>query len=483
MMNIATFLYQLCACLLGIYTVGTVILLGRFLLKRRLPTPPKLGEHPSVTIQLPIYNERFVVARLLEAVAELDYPADRLAIQLLDDSSDATSRIAARKIAQLRQRGLTIQHMRRRTRDGYKAGALQEGMTQSATTYYAIFDADFVPPPDFLQRLIPYLEADPQLGMVQGRWGHLNEDENALTIMQGFAIDAHFMTEQVGRSHSGLFSSFNGTGGVWRAACIRDAGNWADTTLTEDLDLSYRAQLRGWRMLTLPDVVVPGELPAQITAFKRQQARWAKGTMQCLGKTIRPLWQTPNIAFRRRVVGTLHLSQYLPYPLLVMLTMLAPLMILADGFSGFLRVVMGFSAIVPPINYAVSQITLYPQWHRRLWRFISLMIFGTGIALSNSLAMGSLLLKRQKVFYRTPKKGTQFPHQPVYALKADLTAYLELAMAGYSLWGCWVAWQHTRAVLPYLVLPVIAYGTVGLWSLSERVRVRHQHRAMQTVRE
>ena len=287
---------------------------------------------PTVVIQLPIYNERHVVERLLNAVAALDYPRDRLTVQVLDDSTDETTDIAARLTAKLRADGLNIQHVQRQDRHGYKAGALAYGLSLTNSELVVVLDADFVPTSDFLRRTVPHLAADPGLGMVQTRWGHLNPFSNLLTLGQTLALDGHFVVEQTARSRAGWLMSFNGSGGVWRAQCIRDAGGWRDLTLTEDLDLSYRAQLAGWRFLYLPDVVVPGELPPQIAAYKQQQARWAKGSTQCLTYTFNPLWHS-RFSLSQRLMATLHLCQYIPHPLMILLLLLTPPLLIAHGLQ------------------------------------------------------------------------------------------------------------------------------------------------------
>ncbi|MBA3872666.1 MAG: glycosyltransferase, partial [Anaerolineae bacterium] len=237
-----------------------------------MPTPP-VEKWPTVVVQLPLYNERYVVRRLLDSVAALDYPRELLTVQVLDDSNDETIEITATKVAELSAKGLNILHVRRPERTGYKAGAMAYGMSLVESEFVMVLDADFVPAPDFLRKTIPHLVARPRLGMVQTRWGHLNPFNNWLTLGQTLALDSHFVVEQTARSRGGWLMTFNGSGGVWRAQCIREAGGWRDLTLTEDLDLSYRAQLAGWEFLYLPDVVVPGELPPQIAAYKQQQAR------------------------------------------------------------------------------------------------------------------------------------------------------------------------------------------------------------------
>ncbi|MEL6151774.1 MAG: glycosyltransferase [Chloroflexota bacterium] len=459
-------LYVLLAVLLSVTTAGSLVLLLIHLLDHHAPKEPEIpAEWPCVTVQLPVYNEQYVVERLLDAVAALDYPVDKLVIQLLDDSTDATSRLAARKVAQLRADGLAVQHIRRADRTGFKAGALQEGMARSLTPYYAIFDADFVPPPDFLRVTLSHLLADDTHGMVQGRWGHLNAQDSPLTAAQALAIDGHFVIEQASRSKGGLLLNFNGTGGVWRADCIHDAGGWRDTTLTEDFDLSYRAQLRGWHMRTLPDLVVPGELPTHLLAFKQQQFRWAKGSTQCLLQTIRPLWRSQHTTLPQSIMGTLHLCQYMPYPLILMLALLAPPLLLAGVFAELPLAFMLFSGIVPPLVYAVSQQAIYSDGWRRMIAFPALVVFGTGIAINNTVALLSALVGSPGEFQRTPKSGTA--NHATYTASVDATTLLEVCGAVYIGWGAWLAVQHAPHAAPYLALSAFSYATTALWSLWE----------------
>lgn len=480
MINLLALLYILCGVLLVIYTGGTFALLLIYLFSAAPPSERHpLDDPPTVTVQLPVYNERHVIARLLTAIARLDYPHDKLVVQILDDSTDETTRIAAHHAAELRQRGFCVQYLRRSSRQGYKAGALAYGMHRSATDFYAIFDADFVPPPDFLRRTLPHLLNDPALGMVQGRWGHLNPFANALTAAQTLAIDGHFIIEQTARSRAGLLLSFNGTGGVWRAACIQQAGGWRDTTLTEDFDLSYRAQLGGWRLRVLPDLVVPGELPPHLNAFKQQQSRWARGSTQCLVRTLRPLWRARNITFAQRVMGTLHLCQYMPYPLILLLAVLAPPLMLAGVFGELPLAFLTFSGVVPPLVYAVSQAALYRGWYKRLLAFPALIVFGTGIALSNTLAVLSALGDQEGgTFQRTPKFGAQSAENGSYALHQNTTTYAELVLSAYIGGGAWLALTVAPSAAPYLALSALSYGVVAAWSLVEQWQIdHHQQRA------
>ena len=326
-LGILSLVYLLCALLLILHALGTaVLLLVYWRTRHQSLAPPPVSVWPRVAVQLPVYNERHVIERLLAAVAALDYPRQCLKVQVLDDSSDETSAIIRRMLPSLRAQGLDIQHLQRAQRRGYKAGALAEGLAQLDCDLVAVLDADFVPPPDFLRRTVPHLVADEGIGMVQTRWGHLNWPDNALTRGQALALDGHFIVEQTARNRAGWFINFSGSGGVWRRSCILEAGGWSALTLTEDLDLSYRAQLAGWRFLYLPDVVVPAEVPPQMAAWKQQQARWARGSTRTLIGLLLPLWRAP-LPPAQRIMATLHLCQYLPHPLMLLMLLLTPLLL------------------------------------------------------------------------------------------------------------------------------------------------------------
>jgi len=472
-----TAVYVICAVLLTLHAVGQAILLFSYLRHHDSPPLPPVTDWPTVVVQLPVYNERHVVRRLLEAVAQLDYPRERLSVQVLDDSTDETTAILAAQVEALRRTGLDIHHVRREVRSGYKAGAMAYGMTLTDSEFVFILDADFVPPSDFLRRTIPYLSADTQLGMVQTRWGHLNALDNLLTRGQTLAIDGHFVVEQTGRNRAGLLMNFNGSGGVWRSQCIRDAGGWSDATLSEDLDLSYRAQLKGWRFLYVPDVVVPGELPPQMAAYKQQQARWAKGSTQCLVSYLGPVWRAP-LSLGQRLMATQHLFQYMPHPLTVILLFLTPPLLMAHGLQRLPLGLLGLAGLCPPLIYIASQQALYPNWRRRLLSFPVLTALGVGLAWNNTRAVVGGLLGERNEFRRTPKFADSW-QASVYALRGDTSVVMELFLAAYALWGVTVALKVAPAFAPYLTLYALAFGWIGLWSLRERVLVR-QRRTPQT---
>ncbi len=474
--SIFAVLYVVSALLLTIYALSALLLLLEYLRYGRRALPiPAVTEWPTVVVQLPIYNELHVVERLLTAVAALDYPRDRLSVQLLDDSTDDTSDLAATVVARLRDSGLDIQHIQRTERSGYKAGALAYALERTTAELVFILDADFVPAPDFLRCTVPHLAADPGLGMVQTRWGHLNPFNNWLTLGQTLALDGHFVVEQTARSRAGWLMTFNGSGGVWRAQTIRDAGGWRDATLTEDLDLSYRAQLAGWRFLYLKDVVVPGELPPQIAAYKQQQARWAKGSTQCLGYILPPLWKS-KFSLAQRVMATLHLCQYFPHPLMLLLLLLTPPLLLTHTLQHMPLGLLGLAGLGPPLVYLVSQHTLYANWSRRMLAFPVLLALGTGIAWSNTRAVVSGLMGQGGEFQRTPKFGSTWQNSR-YALRSDPNMWVEIALSAYALWGMGVALRMSPALAPYLALYGFAFGWVAFWGLHDRWLLARQANA------
>jgi cellulose synthase/poly-beta-1,6-N-acetylglucosamine synthase-like glycosyltransferase len=397
---------------------------------------------PRVTVQLPIYNERYVIRRLLKAVCALDYPRERLEIQVLDDSTDDTVGIARALVTQYQEHGLNVVHIRRDSRKGFKAGALKEGMEQARGEFLAIFDADFVPPPDFLRKTIPYF-CDPKVGMVQARWDHINPDYSLITRAQAIGIDGHFSIEQGARAWAGLFLNFNGTAGIWRRQAIMDAGGWQADTLTEDMDLSYRAQLAGWQLKYVSDVPCPAELPVQIAAFKSQQFRWAKGSTQTARKII-PALLKARCSWFAKYQAILHMTHYSIHPLMVATIILSlPLIhlqkhqpvswILVTAFVLFIFATCGPSAI-----YVSSQRVLYPDWRSKVRWIPLLTLIGTGIAVNNSRAVIEGLRLSGGNFIRTPKfaihrRGDRPARLRAYWLKVDLLPYLELALGLYAL--------------------------------------------------
>jgi cellulose synthase/poly-beta-1,6-N-acetylglucosamine synthase-like glycosyltransferase len=464
-------IYSVTAVFLAVYGFNSFLLTLLYLRHRRekLPRPP-LVDTPPVTVQLPIYNELYVVERLLEAVARLDYPGDKLQIQVLDDSDDETTALALARVAHYRAQGLDIELIRRAGRSGFKAGALAHGLRTARGEYIAVFDADFVPPPDFLAQTVPYFRERPRLGLIQTRWGHLNADYSPLTQAQALALDGHFVVEQTARYRAGLYMNFNGTAGVWRRRCIEEAGGWAGDTLSEDLDLSYRAQLAGWQCLYLPEAVAPAELPPQMAAFKRQQFRWAKGSIQVLRKLGWKVARAPVSPFKR-LEGLLHLSSYLVHPLmLILLLVTLPLMFERGG----IKLPLAYLSLVslgPPFLFAASQRALYRDWQRR-FAYLPLLVFlGTGIALSNTRAVVEALLGQGNDFRRTPKfdvrrRGDNWMSHS-YALPFRWLTLGELLLSFYALCAVLVALRHGNVyAVPFLLIYVLGFAYVAgldLW--------------------
>lgn len=368
---------------------------------KRRTKAQSVKEWPPVTIQLPIFNEKYTIERLLRAVTRLDYPTDRLQIQVLDDSTDDTFHLVSQLVDDYKARGVNIELIHRVDRKGYKAGALENGLHTATGELIAIFDADFVPKPDWLKRTVPPFQ-NPQLGCLQTRWGHTNQQYNSLTQAEAMGIDGHFIIEQTVRSKNGFFLNFNGTAGLWRRACIEDAGGWQWDTLTEDLDLSYRAQMRGWKFDYLPDVVVPAELPPQVEAYKKQQFRWAKGSFQVVRKIL-PSVLRADLPWTVRFMAILHLTGYFVHPLMLsMLLLTLPVGLLVPGaFSIFpISLVAGLG---PPLLYLTATATQHRSILRRMGSFPVLVIVGFGLSLSTTIAVLEGLFSKGGAFIRTPK--------------------------------------------------------------------------------
>jgi len=438
-------LYTVSVCGLALYGFQAIWLLvklwrARGTNRRQVEQTESLVVWPKVTIQLPVYNERHVVERLIDACANLNYPADKLQIQVLDDSTDQTTVIIDRRIEHWQARGITIEAVRRATRQGYKAGALAHALPLAHGEFIAIFDADFVPPDDFLQHTIPHFAGKGAgLGFVQARWGHLNSDYSPLTRSQALALDGHFVVEQAGRQAAGYPFGFNGSAGVWRRTCIEDAavGGWQTDTLCEDLDLSYRAQLAGWQPCYVNDLEAPAEIPVQLIAFKRQQARWAQGSIQTLRKMGRRVWQS-QWPLTARLAALFHLGSYLIHPLLLILLLVTlPLMLLDVDPAPQLALLSLFS-FGPPLLYAVAQIQLHPiDWWQR-WRYLPVLtLLGTGICLKNSIAVWQGFFQSGGQFLRTPKfrveTASDHWQQSNYRLAIEAVAVGEFVLLFYAL--------------------------------------------------
>lgn len=465
-MLVLAIIYALAAVWLALYTLNAFVLTFLYLRHRRdsVPDPP-LRNVPPVTVQLPVFNEAHVIERLIDAAARLDYPQDRLQIQVLDDSTDETTLLARNRVAYHRGRGVDMELIHRHSRTDFKAGALREGMQRATGQFIALFDADFLPPQDFLLRTIPLFLSRPRLGFLQTRWGHINSPYSSLTHAQAIALDGHFVVEQTARQRSGLFVNFNGAAGIWCRECIEDAGGWQGDTLCEDMDLSYRAQLAGWKPLYLPDVVCPAEIPPQIHAFKRQQARWARGSIGCALKLWRSIVKAPVSAFKR-LQGLVHLTSYAIHPLmLLVLALSVPLLSMRQPVA-FPLTFLSLASLGPPTLYTLAQRSLYADWLRKIRHLPLLILLGTGLTLNNSRAIYEELRGKKEKFGRTPKfrleQGQDDWRKSRYALSFDWMALGEVLSALYASLGVAIAFcQGNYFAIPFLMLYVLGFSYVA----------------------
>ena len=445
----------------------------------RAPATPKDGgELPHVTVQLPLYNERHVAERLIDAAAALDYPAVRLEIQVLDDSTDETVHLVRAAAARHRARGIDLQVLHRDRRAGYKAGALAAGFERARGEIIVIFDADFVPEPDFLRRIVPSF-ADPQVGMVQARWGHLNRDRSLLTCAQATMLDAHFLLEHEARMSSGLFFNFNGTAGAWRRACIESAGGWTHDTLTEDLDLSYRAQLAGWRFVSAATLVAPAELPADIEALKSQQTRWARGSIQTARKLLPAVFRAP-LRPGVKAEAFFHLTSNVAYPLLLLSGVLLLPVILSTSsapprFSIALDIAAILAGVVPVCAFlAAGQLARGARGWPVVRDVLAVLVLGAGLSVNNAGAVLQGLGRRLGDWDRTPKTGDGGGRTPLgrYAPRRSWSGGLELLLALYFAGLSVLAWHQGRArVIPFLIVVMLGLSYVGVQSVRRKPAV------------
>jgi cellulose synthase/poly-beta-1,6-N-acetylglucosamine synthase-like glycosyltransferase len=441
------------------------------------PLPP-LDPLPVVTIQLPIYNEMYVVDRLVDAVCRIRYPRERLEIQVLDDSTDETRAIAELAVRRYVAQGFDIKYLHRTDRTGYKAGALEAGLKVARGEFIAIFDADFVPSPDFLERTLPQF-APPEVGMVQARWGHINRDYSLLTRIQAILLDGHFVLEHGSRNRAGCFFNFNGTAGIWRREVIGDAGGWQHDTLTEDLDLSYRAQLRGWRFVFLQDLEVPAEVPVEMNAFKSQQHRWAKGSIQTCRKVL-PQILASDLPWLVKAEAFFHLTANFNYLLMVALSILMfPAMYVRYSMGWYemllIDVPFFFAATFSVGNfYIVCQKQLFPAtWTERLRYLPFLMSIGIGLAVNNARAVIEALMRRESEFARTPKYGIERTSDDwtdkKYKQSMNIQPLVELALGLYFTGTVFYALANgIYGSLPFLILFQVGFLYTGLLSLVQQ---------------
>jgi cellulose synthase/poly-beta-1,6-N-acetylglucosamine synthase-like glycosyltransferase len=477
------------SALLGLYFLTLVILavlgMHRYIMvglyfrdhARRAVSGPLPAVLPRVTVQLPVYNEMYVVERLLDSVCTIRYPKDKLEIQVLDDSTDETSGIARRAVEVYRAQGHDVRYLRREDRIGYKAGALDAGLAAATGELVLIFDADFVAPPDILEKTIGQFQ-DPKVGLVQARWGHINREYSLLTQVQSVLLDGHFILEHGGRSRSGRFFNFNGTAGVWRRSAIEDAGGWQHDTLTEDLDLSYRAQMRGWRFVYLQDLVCPAELPVEMNSFKTQQHRWAKGSVQTCKKLL-PSVLASSLPWWIKLEASFHLTANFAYPLMVLLSLLMfPAMVIRYnmGWQEMLLVdvplFLGATMSVCSF-YFFSQKEIFPDtWRSRLRYLPAVLAVGIGLSVNNALAVIGGLFGKASEFARTPKYRIEGAgddwKQKRYRGQISFGPFVELvlglyftAMAVYAaVYGIW-------GTLPFIVIFQAGFLYAALMSLFQ----------------
>src|SRR6185503_4029880 len=444
----------------------------------KVPTPgPPLDPVPIVTIQLPLYNEMYVADRLIGAVCRIDYPRDRLEIQVLDDSSDETRGIAELAVRRHAAQGIDIKYYHRADRAGYKAGALEAGLKVARGEFIAIFDADFMPTADFLTNLMPHFR-NPQVGMVQARWGHINQDYSLLTKIQAILLDGHFILEHGGRNRGGRFFNFNGTAGVWRRDTIDDAGGWQHDTLTEDLDLSYRAQLRGWQFVFVPGVIAPAEVPVEMNAFKSQQHRWAKGSIQTCRKLL-PRILRSNLPLGVKAEAFFHLTANFNYILMCILSVLMfPSMVIRYNMGWYemilIDVPLFFAATFSFCNfYMVCQRELHRDWITRLKYVPFLMSVGIGLSVNNTRAVFEALFNSQSEFTRTPKyhiegDGDEWVGKK-YRQTVAVQPLCELALGLYLTATVFYALaQGIYATVPFLVLFQVGFLYTGLLSIVQQ---------------
>ncbi len=445
--------------------------------KEKETTLPPLQEYPQVTIQLPVFNELYVVERLITASCEVEYPKEKLEIQVLDDSTDETVDVIAEIVKKKQEEGYTIHHVRRGSRQGFKAGALKEGLQTARGEFIAIFDADFVPKKEFLLKTLPHFYVDNSVGMVQTRWEHLNAEYSFLTKTQAMALDGHFVIEQDIRNKAGYFINFNGTGGVWRKSCIIDAGNWQSDTLTEDLDLSYRAQLRGWKFKFLKNVTSPAELPAEITALKSQQFRWTKGAIETARKTLPSVWKS-SLPFKKKIHSTFHLTNNIVFPFIIVAGVLnVPLIFIKHSgmYSTYFDImsIFIFAFIGSFLFYLYSQKDIYDDWQKRIMLFPLFMAGSMGFAINNSRAVLEGLFNRKSEFVRTPKykiqdKNDSWKNKKYARQKLHWVVMVEIFLTFYCLFGVISSLYFMEfAAVPFQLLFCFGFGFVSFLSLQQ----------------
>ena len=475
--NVVLISYFISLFILFVFGLHGFIMIFYYNKYKNVKYTPKNDITPDykVTIQLPLFNELYVVERIINSVCEIDYPKENLEIQVLDDSTDETVQITNKIVEEKRKEGFDIKHIRRTNREGFKAGALKEAMKTAKGEFIAIFDADFIPQKEFLKRTLAFF-TDEKVGMVQTRWEHINGDYSILTKAQALALDGHFVIEQTVRNKAGFFINFNGTGGVWRRSCIVDAGNWDGTTLTEDLDLSYRAQLNGWKFVFLKDFTSPAELPSEINALKSQQFRWTKGAIETAKKILPLVWRA-KIPLRVKLQSTFHLSNNIVFPFILLAAILnVPLTFIKNSgphhayFAVMSVFVLAFVGTF--IFYLFSQKDVHSDWRKRIVLFPLFMAGSMGFAVNNSRAVFEGLMNRKSEFVRTPKfkvvdNKDSWIGKKYMSRKLGFSVYVELIMAIYCLIGIASSIYFLEiAALPFQLLFFIGFSFVSLTSIK-----------------
>ncbi len=451
-----------------------------FKTREKVPVPMGRFEEkdlPNITVQLPLFNERYVCERLIGAVAEFDYPIDKLEIQVLDDSTDDTTEIARKKVYEIAERGFRISLIHRTDRSGYKAGALENGLRTAKGELVAVFDADFQPPPSILRETVDFF-VDPRVGMVQARWDHINRKYSMLTRIQSLMLDGHFVIEHGARQRSGRFFNFNGTAGIWRISTIHDAGGWEHDTLTEDMDLSYRAQLRGWKFLYLPDVVAPAEIPVEMASFKSQQHRWAKGSIQVCKKML-PTILRADVPFKVKMEAFFHLTNNFAYILMILLALLLMPNLLVRTEHGWREVLLIDLPLFMGTTFSIG--TFYVVAHKQLygtpWQAIArvplLMSLGIGLSINNAKAVIEGVFGHETPFVRTAKHGVESNDgswkKKKYHAKKGIVPLIELAFAAYFIFTIYIAVVGGHWVsIPFLLLFLFGYLYVGMFSIYQK---------------
>ena len=462
-------LFILSAIIITAYTVNFYYL--AFLSRTRKESYPTVDwGTPTITIQLPIYNEKYVAQRLVDAVCHMDYPKDKMKIMVCDDSDDDTVELLRGVVDGYKKEGYQIEHVRRGTRKGYKAGALKHAMKTTDTELVAIFDADFIPPTWFLKRAIPHF-ATSNIGLVQCRWGHINENYSTITQVQALSIDFHFLVEQKAKSNSHLFMNFNGTAGIWRRDCIEDAGGWHTATLVEDLDLSYRAQMKGWKCLFLPDIVVDAELPAQMNGAKRQQFRWAKGSIQCAIKLLSDVALKRNVAIEAKIQAFIQLTRHIVYPLVLIQFLSLPVLLAAQVNLYVVSVlpaltIATYLAMGPGAYVLVIRGMYNKSWKSKAKLLPALLIYNAGMSVNNTVAVFDAILGKKNEFHRTPKYGIVTKKDDwkgkAYNLPFTQTTLLEIFFGVYGMMGIFIAIFSNNPMF----VPIIALQTIGFFFIA-----------------